>query len=89
MHWQRLECCKEVPYLAFVIRSKLTSKAQTTIPHAVRAALRLCAGDEIGYVIEPGRVMLTRVNADLAGDDPFGAFSEWGSVADSEAYADL
>ena len=43
-----------------MITSKLTSKAQTTIPQPVRAALRLGPGDEIAYVIEAGRVVLTR-----------------------------
>ena len=43
-----------------MITSRLTSKAQTTIPQAVRAALGLRAGDELAYVIEDGRVLLTR-----------------------------
>ncbi|HZU90001.1 MAG TPA: type II toxin-antitoxin system PrlF family antitoxin [Stellaceae bacterium] len=34
-----------------IITSKLTSKAQTTIPAPVRAALRLKAGDEVVYTI--------------------------------------
>ena len=34
-----------------MITSKLTSKAQTTIPHPVRAALRLQRGDELLYEI--------------------------------------
>ncbi len=72
-----------------MITSKLTTKAQTTIPQPVRAALRLSAGDEIAYVIEPGRVILTRAAPDKAADDPFHAFSEWDSPADTEAYAGL
>jgi antitoxin PrlF len=71
-----------------MITSKLTSKAQTTIPQAVRNALKLREGDEIAYVIENGRVVITRANADIA-DDPFGAFGEWDSEADRRAYADL
>nr|WP_245408976.1 type II toxin-antitoxin system PrlF family antitoxin [Rhizobium wuzhouense] len=35
-----------------MITSKLSSKAQTTIPQAVRAALRLKEGDVIAYAIE-------------------------------------
>ena len=72
-----------------MITSKLTSKAQTTIPQPVRAALRLREGDEIAYVIEPGRVLLTRAQPDKAVDDPFMAFAEWDSAADTEAYAGL
>jgi antitoxin PrlF len=72
-----------------MITSKLTSKAQTTIPQSVRAALGLREGDEIAYVIEPGRVVLTRAQPDKAADDPFKTFSEWDSPADTEAYAAL
>ena len=72
-----------------MITSKLTSKAQTTIPQPVRAALRLRAGDEIAYVIEAGRVVLTRARSDAPADDPFRTFSEWDSAADAEAYAGL
>ncbi|MBV9734262.1 MAG: type II toxin-antitoxin system PrlF family antitoxin [Acidisphaera sp.] len=72
-----------------MITSRLTRKAQTTIPHPVRAALRLREGDEIAYLIEPGRVVLTRARPGKAADDPFGGFSEWDSPADTEAYAGL
>jgi len=71
-----------------MITSKLTSKAQTTIPQAVRAALGLREGDEIAYSIEEGRVVLTRATAEPA-DDPFHTFIEWNSEADRRAYADL
>lgn len=72
-----------------MITSKLTSKAQTTIPQAVRAALLLREGDEIAYAIEEGRVILTRLRSDTVADDPFATFSEWSSPADVEAYAGL
>lgn len=73
-----------------MITSKLTSKAQTTIPQAVRNALHLREGDEIAYRIEEGQVVLTRVqDANRAADDPFATFSEWDSEADREAYAKL
>lgn len=71
-----------------MITSKLTSKAQTTIPQPVRAALGLREGDEIAYSIEEGRVILTRVVSEQA-DDPFHAFDEWNSEADRRAYASL
>lgn len=71
-----------------MIISKLTSKAQTTIPQAVRNALNLKAGDELAYAIDGDRVVITRRNRSVQ-DDPFGAFSEWHSDADSQAYADL
>ena len=72
-----------------MITSRLTSKAQTTIPQPVRAALHLREGDEIAYAIEAGRVLLTRVQPHGTIDDPFRTFSEWDSPADAEAYASL
>jgi antitoxin PrlF len=71
-----------------MITSKITSKAQTTIPQPVRAALRLKEGDEIAYAIEDGHVVLTRVESKNA-DDPFATFSEWDSDADRKAYGRL
>ena len=71
-----------------MITSKLTSKAQTTIPQPVRAALRLKEGDEIAYSIEGDRVILAKASSEPL-DDPFSTFSEWDSAADTRAYADL
>ncbi len=71
-----------------MIKSKLTSKSQTTIPQPVRRALDLRPGDELEYRIEEGRVILRKSRSD-PGDDPFATFSEWDSDADREAYADL
>ena len=72
-----------------MIKSTLTSKAQTTIPKPVRAALHVQAGDELVYeIVEGGRVVLTKLAAD-PGEDPFAAFGEWDSPADRRAYADL
>jgi len=74
--------------LGTMITSKLTSKAQTTIPQAVRTALRLREGDEIAYFIEENRVVLMRgPTAEL--DDPFQTFAEWASDADTKAYGGL
>jgi antitoxin PrlF len=71
-----------------MITSKLTSKAQTTIPLPVRNALRLAEGDELAYAIEDDRVILTKADRRVA-EDPFATFSEWSSEADARAYADL
>ena len=71
-----------------MITSKLTSKAQTTIPQPVRSALGLREGDEIAYTIEDGRVILTRA-VSRGMDDPFATFSEWSSDADERAYGKL
>lgn len=71
-----------------MVTSKLTSKAQTTIPQAVRTALRLREGDEIAYRIEADRVIVTRVDKPPI-EDPFAVFGEWDNEADRRAYADL
>ena len=72
-----------------MITSKITSKSQTTVPQAVRLALRLQPGDEIGYQIETGRVVLVKVAGTTPRDDPFATFEEWNSEADRRAYAEL
>ncbi len=69
-----------------MIVSKITSKAQTTIPLAVRKALRLREGDLVGYEIYDGKVILSRA-AGQAEDDPFALFTEWSGEADAKAYA--
>ena len=69
-----------------MIVSRITSKAQTTIPRAIRAALGLREGDRLAYEIEGGRVILTRAGSP---DDPFASFTEWNGDADADAYASL
>ena len=72
-----------------MITSKLTTKAQTTIPQPVRAALRLQAGDELIYEIRDQRVILTKASRGRKVDDPFRTFHEWSSKADTKAYGKL
>ena len=75
-----------------MITSRITSKAQTTIPQPVRAALGIRQGDELGYVIEDGRVFLMKMPARLGaseGGDPFATFTEWESDSDRKAFAGL
>ena len=71
-----------------MITSRVTSKAQTTIPKAVRAALGLVEGDTLVYEIVDGQVVLRRF-AEAGIDDPFAMFDEWGGDADRQAYAAL
>jgi antitoxin PrlF len=71
-----------------MLTSKLTAKAQTTIPQPVRLALRLRAGDELIYTIDGDRAVLTKALRS-ATDDPFRTFDEWNSEADRKAYAKL
>ena len=77
-----------------MITSKLTSKAQTTVPQPVRTALGINPGDEIAYAIENGRVILTKVplrkpRPAHPAEDPLATFWEWASPEDNEAFADL
>jgi antitoxin PrlF len=71
-----------------MITSKITSKAQTTIPRPVRGALQVREGDELAYAIEAGRVILTKV-ARIAAGEPFATFGEWASENDRKAYGNL
>ncbi len=77
-----------------MIISKLTSKAQTTIPQSVRSALGVSAGDEIAYVIENGRVILTKAPVRPTQkidpwENPFSTFWEWSSPEDNEGFENL
>jgi antitoxin PrlF len=72
-----------------VITSKLTSKAQTTIPQPIRAALRLREGDKLVYEIQGDRVVLSKAQQIRDGDDSFRTFNEWDSAADRKAYGSL
>ena len=71
-----------------MIISRLDAEAQTTIPEAVRKALKLKAGDALAYAIEEGCVVLRRVDGDIF-DNPFATFTEWDSEADHKAYDKL
>ena len=71
-----------------MITSKLTSKAQTTIPQPVRTALRVQSGDELAYAIEGDRVILTKAGPQPV-DNPFATFGEWASDNDRRAYGKL
>ncbi|MEX2536096.1 MAG: AbrB/MazE/SpoVT family DNA-binding domain-containing protein [Trueperaceae bacterium] len=71
-----------------MITSRLSSKAQTTIPRSVRTVLRLHEGDTLQYEIVDDHVILKKGNATSL-EDPFVAFDEWDSEADRRAYADL
>ena len=59
----------------FDVESTLTDRYQTTVPEAVRRALRLGKRDKIHYTVLPGgEVMLTRVKAPEVDDPVLGQF---------------
>ena len=71
--------------------SKLSSKAQVTLPRKVREAIGAKAGDTIAYEVEGNVVKLKRL-------EPFDAafhaalsstLDEWTTDADEEAFRDL
>ena len=79
---------KDSPYYVAMIKSRLTTKSQTTIPRPVRNALRLKEGDELSYRIDGSQVILTKASQPPS-EDPFVVFEEWDSEADRTAYASL
>lgn len=57
-----------------VLRSKLTAKAQTTVPTGVRQALGLHAGDTLAYVIEGDHVIVSKMGSDEDADPVLESF---------------
>jgi AbrB family looped-hinge helix DNA binding protein len=74
-----------------LLTSKLTAKAQTTIPREVRDRLGLAPGDSIVYEVDDEGVRLRRLApADVAYLRAVQAtLSEWDSPEDDAAYAGL
>jgi antitoxin PrlF len=57
------------------LESTLTDRYQTTVPNAVRHALKLGKRDKIRYQIQPdGAVMLVRATGEIEHDPVLGAF---------------
>lgn len=73
-----------------MIHSRITAKAQTTVPLPVRRALGLGPGDALVWDIEGDRVVLARAPETA---DPFlnnfATFTEWASDADCRAFDNL
>lgn len=70
-----------------MILGRITAKAQTTIPRAVRLALGLEPGDDVVWDIDGDQVVMTRARSAA---DPFvnnfAIFTEWASDADCKAF---
>jgi len=71
-----------------MITSKLTSKAQTTIPQAVRHHLGVKEGDMLGFIIEGDRVVLQKALA-APEQDPVAVFGEWETEVDKRSFYGL
>ena len=71
--------------------TKLTAKAQTTIPRQVREVLQIGPGDSVVFTIEGETVTLGRAERQdpgflkLASD----SFADWGSPEADDAFGDL
>jgi antitoxin PrlF len=52
-----------------MIRSRITTRSQTTIPRGVREALGILPGQDVGYIIDGEQVRLVNA-ARAAHDDP-------------------
>jgi antitoxin PrlF len=72
-----------------MIHSRLTSKAQITLPKAVRKALGIAPGDEVVWEIEGDRVIMTRGGQGDPFVNNFSTFTEWASEADCKAFDNL
>jgi antitoxin PrlF len=75
-----------------MIQSRITSKAQTTVPRAIREALGLGPGDRLVWETENGRATVRRLVL-VDPRDPFvnnfSTFTEWADDLDEEAFANL
>jgi antitoxin PrlF len=72
-----------------MIESRVTSKAQVTLPKAVRTALGLQAGDVVAWEIADDCVVLMRADGDDALINNFAMFDEWASEGDCAAFDNL
>jgi antitoxin PrlF len=69
----------------------MTSKGQITIPKKVRAALGAAAGDTLGFEIQDGKVLVSKLAPfDAAWHEAISdTLDEWKSPEDEEAFRDL
>ena len=70
-----------------MILGRITAKAQTTIPLAVRLALGLMPGDDVVWEIHANQAVLKRARmTDGRFIGSFDSFTEWASDADCRAF---
>ena len=74
-----------------MLKSKLTSKNQATIPSEIRDCLNLSAGDTVGFEIDNSKVVLKKISPiDLEYARALeSTLEEWNSKNDNEAYSDI
>ncbi len=71
--------------------SKITSKGQVTIPHALRKAAHFKTGDKLVFELDGDRVIVTKLKSvkDAYLDSVSLNLKEWLSDEDEEAWSDL
>jgi len=74
-----------------MLKSKISSKGQITLPKPVRAAIGAEPGDTILYEVDGNTIRLRRLGPfDLEFHEALAAtLDEWTSEADEEAFRDL
>ena len=68
-----------------MILGRITAKAQTTVPRAVRLALGVAPGDDLVWEINGDRVVVSRARVDAEDmlTPDFSLFTEWADELDS------
>ena len=72
-----------------MIIGRITAKAQTTVPLAVRRALRIEPGDDVVWQVEDGRAVVTKAAAPERFMADFSMFTEWADELDCAAFDKL
>jgi antitoxin PrlF len=65
-----------------MILSRITSKAQTTVPRAVRTALGVAPGDRLLFEIDGDEVRLRRAPDSIAANPDLATYTEWADDLD-------
>lgn len=77
----------KAPGTRMIATSKLTSKAQTVVPRAIRERLGLRPGDVLRYRVTTAGVVIDK--RPEREDDPFVELVEWAGAEDEEAFKGL
>ena len=74
------------------VTAKISSKAQTVLPKAVREKLGLKPGDTIRFRETEQGIVVEKLDLHLGDEDwgdPFATFTEWASPEEDDAWKDL
>ena len=74
------------------VTAKVSSRAQTVLPKAVRDKLGLKPGDTIRFRETEQGIIVEKLDHNVDDDvsaDPFATFTEWASPEEDDAWSDL